>query len=169
MTSHWTDALTSPRAEDDYAHLPFGDNVHVRRLADAERCLSDLHFAVPAVEAERQALLRRISAIFSRMSETQVSLVVAGSWNAGKSTVINAFLGERWMPMNVTRETVTVNRILAGRGDNCVSSSAPATSPRTRPTTTRPPRRSMARFRTSGNSTVLPSSASTSSIPAIPS
>ena len=114
MTSHWTDALTSPRAEDDYAHLPFGDNVHVRRLADAERCLSDLHFAVPAVEAERQALLRRISAIFSRMSETQVSLVVAGSWNAGKSTVINAFLGERWMPMNVNRETVTVNRILAG-------------------------------------------------------
>ena len=114
MTSHWTDALPSPRAQDDYAHLPFGDNVHVRRLADAERCLSDLHFAVPAVEAERQALLRRASAIFSRMSETQVSLVVAGSWNAGKSTVINAFLGERWMPMNVTRETVTVNRILAG-------------------------------------------------------
>ena len=114
MTPHWTDALPSPHAEDDYAHLPFGDNVYVRRLADAERCLSDLHFSVPAVEAERQALLGRTSAIFSRMSETQVSLVVAGSWNAGKSTVINAFLGERWMPMNVNRETVTVNRILAG-------------------------------------------------------
>ena len=69
--------LPSPHAEDDYAHLPFGDNVYVRRLADAERCLTDLHFAVPAVEAERQALLGRTSAIFSRMSETQVSLVVA--------------------------------------------------------------------------------------------
>ena len=114
MTSHWMDGLPNPRSEDHYTHLPFGDNVHVRRLADAERCLRDLHFAVPTVEAERQDLLRRSSAIFSRMRETQVSLVVAGSWNAGKSTVINAFLGQRWMPMNVNRETVTVNRILAG-------------------------------------------------------
>lgn len=114
MTTHWMNGLPKPQPEANYDHLPFGDNVHVRRLADAERCLHDLRFADPRTEAERQTLLRRSVAIFSRIAETQVSMVVAGGWNAGKSTVINAFLGERWMPMDVTRETVTVNRIMAG-------------------------------------------------------
>lgn len=114
MIKHWTDRLSEPQQESDYANWPHGDNVHVRRLADAQRDLSEICFADAAIEAERQALLARANDIRTTLAETQVSLVVAGGWNAGKSTLINAFLCESWMPTNVNRETVTVNRILDG-------------------------------------------------------
>ncbi|MBP8201693.1 MAG: dynamin family protein, partial [Nitrospira sp.] len=117
MDGHWADQIIRDidvLSDDRYARFPFSDNVHVRRLVDAYQRLGALHFAEPGVESERQNLRIRIHNVFKRMEERQVSLVVAGGWNAGKSTVINAFLGESWMPMNVNRETVTVNRILGG-------------------------------------------------------
>ena len=117
MDGHWADQIirdTDVLSDDRYARFPFSDNVHVRRLVDAYQRLGALHFAEPRVESERQNLRIRIHKAFKRMEERQISLVVAGGWNAGKSTVINAFLGESWMPMNVNRETVTVNRILGG-------------------------------------------------------
>ena len=117
MDGHWSDQIipeTDVPSDDRYTRFPFSDNVHVRRLVDAYQRLGVLHFAEPRVESERQNLRIRIHKAFKRMEERQISLVVAGGWNAGKSTVINAFLGESWMPMNVNRETVTVNRILGG-------------------------------------------------------
>lgn len=114
MSIHWADRLLETRPDEDYAHLQFGDNVHVRRLADAQRHLELLRFAEPEIEAEREALLHAIRRTFERIDETQVAMVVAGDWNAGKSTLTNAFLGENWLPVNVTRETVTINRLIAG-------------------------------------------------------
>lgn len=117
MDGHWANQIIPDidvQSDERYARFPFSDNVHVRRLVDAYQRLGALHFAEPRVESERQNLRIRIKKVFERMEERQISLVVAGGWNAGKSTVINAFLGESWMPMNVNRETVTVNRILGG-------------------------------------------------------
>lgn len=115
MSSHWTDRLFAAQQDSDYANWPHNDNIHVRRLADAQRCLKTIRFADAAIEAERQRLIDKANAIREKIAETQVSMVVAGSWNAGKSTLINAFLCENWMPTNVNRETVTVNRILDGK------------------------------------------------------
>ena len=118
MDGHWADQIirdTDVLSDDRYARFPFSDNVHVRRLVDAYQRLGSIHFAAPQVEAERRQLGKKANNAFKRMRETQISLVVAGGWNAGKSTVINAFLGESWMPMNVNRETVTVNRIMGGK------------------------------------------------------
>lgn len=114
MSDHWIDRLFEMRPDQAYAHLPFCDNVHVRRLADAQRCLQSLRFAEPGIETEREKLLDVIRRTFDRMADTQIALVVAGDWNAGKSTLTNALLGEHWLPANVTRETLTINRILAG-------------------------------------------------------
>ncbi|SDX41779.1 dynamin family protein [Thiocapsa roseopersicina] len=114
MGTHWVERLFKTRADEEYGDLPFSDNVQVRRLADAERLLKSLRFADPGVETERQTLLDEICRTFRRISEIQVTVVVAGDWNAGKSTLINAFLGEHWLPVNVTRETVTINRIVGG-------------------------------------------------------
>lgn len=114
MGTHWVERLSKTRADEEYGDLPFSDNVQVRRLADAERLLESVRFADPGVETERQTLLDEICRTFRRISETQVTVVVAGDWNAGKSTLINAFLGEHWLPVNVTRETVTINRIVGG-------------------------------------------------------
>ena len=47
-------------------------------------------------------------------SKETIKIVVAGEFNSGKSTLINAFLRSEIMPTKVTRETVTVNRLVYG-------------------------------------------------------
>ena len=46
--------------------------------------------------------------------DTPFTLVVAGDFKRGKSTFINALLGEEVVPTDVTTETVTLNRISYG-------------------------------------------------------
>ena len=46
------------------------------------------------------------------------TLVVCGEFKRGKSSLINALLGEEVVPVNVTTETVTLNRITYGAHSN---------------------------------------------------
>ncbi|MEA3643161.1 MAG: dynamin family protein, partial [Lamprobacter sp.] len=114
MIAKQIEAFFKPGRDSDYTHWPHSDNVYVRRLADAQRCLREICLADAAIENERLELIAKIQSIRKKLADTQVSMVVAGSWNSGKSTLINAFLCERWMPTNVKRETVTVNCIRDG-------------------------------------------------------
>lgn len=50
--------------------------------------------------------------------EDPFTLVVCGDFKRGKSSLINAFLGEETVPVNVTTETVTLNRIRYGSHAN---------------------------------------------------
>jgi len=115
VSDHWANHVFDSLEEVSYAEWPHGDNIYVRRMADAEHGLQGIAFADEAIEVERQSLVKRTQTIRATIAETQVSMVVAGSFNAGKSTLINAFLGESWMPMRAVRETVVVSRILDGK------------------------------------------------------
>lgn len=48
-------------------------------------------------------------------SNAHSEIVIAGSFNSGKSQFINALLGRSIMPVNITRTTATINRLIAGR------------------------------------------------------
>lgn len=54
----------------------------------------------------------------ARCKETPFTIVVAGDFKRGKSTLINAFLGEEAAAVDVTTETVTLNRISYGMPGN---------------------------------------------------
>lgn len=49
-----------------------------------------------------------------KLASDTIRIVVAGPYNAGKSTLINALLKAEVMPTNVVRETITVNRLVYG-------------------------------------------------------
>ncbi len=58
-----------------------------------------------------------------RRKEDPFTIVVCGEFKRGKSSLINALLGEEATPINVTTETVTLNRIsYGGRGNEAVLS-----------------------------------------------
>jgi len=48
------------------------------------------------------------------LAREPLKIVVAGEFNAGKSTFINALLKKEVMPTNVIRETVTINKLVYG-------------------------------------------------------
>lgn len=55
-----------------------------------------------------------------RQKELPYTLVVCGSFKRGKSTLINAILGEDVATTDVTTETITLNRILYGEHSNAL-------------------------------------------------
>ena len=53
-----------------------------------------------------------------KREDDSVSMVVIGNFKRGKSSFVNALLGEKVVPVNVTTETVTMNRISYGQRKN---------------------------------------------------
>lgn len=62
--------------------------------------------------------LSRWENLIRRRKDDPYTLVVIGDFKRGKSTFINALLGEEVVPTDVTTETVTVNRIRYGAHSN---------------------------------------------------
>ena len=48
-------------------------------------------------------------------------IVVIGDFKRGKSSLVNALLGEKIVPTNVLPETITINRISYGEEKTCVA------------------------------------------------
>ncbi len=79
-----------------------------RRRAELERCVREAA-ALPGVDAHTLRWLHE------KLSEEVFNLVVAGQFKRGKSTLINALLGEMLLPSGVVPLTSTVTVIRAGR------------------------------------------------------
>jgi predicted GTPase len=79
------------------------------------------------VEAARStaALLERsgsteaaaVGELAARLDAQTVNVVFVGIWSAGKSTLINAILGERRLPMDINVESASIARIVRGNGE----------------------------------------------------
>ena len=83
------------------------ENRYIHFLQRSDRYLSN----------QQEILLKEYSDEASNIingSKEPMKIVVAGAFNSGKSTLINAFLKSEVMPTNVKRETVTINRLLYG-------------------------------------------------------
>ncbi len=55
-----------------------------------------------------------------RQKELPFTIVVCGSFKRGKSTLINALVGEDVVPTDVTTETITLNRVCYGEHSNAL-------------------------------------------------
>ena len=90
------------------------DKLKVFRFDSRYRSLLGESFINLAARWEKDILSRR---------NDPFTLVVCGEFKRGKSSLINALLGEDVTPVNVTPETVTLNRIsYGGRGNEAVLS-----------------------------------------------
>jgi predicted GTPase len=58
--------------------------------------------------------IRRWENLLQRRLDEPFSIVIMGDFKRGKSSLINAILGKKLAPVNVTPETVTINRISSG-------------------------------------------------------
>lgn len=55
-----------------------------------------------------------------KQKELPFTIVICGSFKRGKSTLINALLGEEVVPTDVTTETITLNRVCYGEHSNAL-------------------------------------------------
>lgn len=85
------------------------DKLKVFRFDSRYRSLLGESFINLAARWEKDILSRR---------NDPFTLVVCGEFKRGKSSLINALLGEDVTPVNVTPETVTLNRIIYGPHSN---------------------------------------------------
>ena len=85
------------------------DKLKVFRFDSRYRSLLGESFINLATRWEKDILSRR---------NDPFTLVVCGEFKRGKSSLINALLGEDVTPVNVTPETVTLNRIIYGPHSN---------------------------------------------------
>ena len=85
------------------------DKLKVFRFDSRYRSLLGESFITLAARWEKDILSRR---------NDPFTLVVCGEFKRGKSSLINALLGEDVTPVNVTPETVTLNRIIYGPHSN---------------------------------------------------
>ena len=58
--------------------------------------------------------LKEFRALVDKRCEEPFTLVILGEFKRGKSTIINALLGKKLAPINVTPETYTINEISFG-------------------------------------------------------
>jgi ribosome biogenesis GTPase A len=58
--------------------------------------------------------LKEFRALVDKRCEEPFTLVILGDFKRGKSTIINALLGKKLAPINVTPETYTINEISFG-------------------------------------------------------
>jgi|GEM_PF-3506429 len=101
------------RIDNRFLDRPHGDNVHVNPLYQYQARLTALTDLASAEAAERQALLADIDQCLGCLHEP-ARIVIAGGFNAGKSTFINALLKRRLMPVKPTRMTATLNCLMVG-------------------------------------------------------
>lgn len=92
-------SATSGFRLDDFAHRKGQVNAHLAIIKDVAAALGQMD-AVRAIEQTQQELL-----------EERFRVVVLGEFSRGKSTLINALLGERVLPASVNPTTAIINVI----------------------------------------------------------
>ncbi|MBF0125435.1 MAG: SEL1-like repeat protein [Magnetococcales bacterium] len=85
----------------------------VAQVCRLQQRLQTLDFGQQSPNEKQHQLLQQISALLAKLDEP-LTIAVVGAFNSGKSTLINAFFKQEWMPMHVNRTTATVNRMVAG-------------------------------------------------------
>jgi small GTP-binding protein len=96
-----------------YFHLPEGENFFINLLYGYREKLSLVYFEKNELEKERRDYLAELDKLFSHIDEP-AQVVIAGGFNAGKSTFINSLLNREIMPTLPIRATATVNSVMAG-------------------------------------------------------
>lgn len=86
----------------------------------------DRHDTVAALVAEAADLLRQsggssldveeLQLLSARLDAHRINIVFVGIWSSGKSTLINALLGEHRLPMDIDVESACIARMVAGDG-----------------------------------------------------
>ncbi|MBF0159905.1 MAG: SEL1-like repeat protein [Magnetococcales bacterium] len=85
----------------------------VAQVCQLQQQLQLWGFTSQTSEQQPDHLLQQANDLIAKLDEP-LTIAVVGAFNTGKSTLINAFLKQEWMPMHINRSTATVNRILAG-------------------------------------------------------
>lgn len=100
--------------DSQFINYPHGENIYVNRLYRYQQCLISLYYTDNVLEKQRKNLVNSIEQIIDGM-DAPMRIVVAGGFNAGKSTFINALLGAELMPAKVIRTTAIINCLVAGK------------------------------------------------------
>lgn len=101
------------RIDPKHINRPHGDNIFINPLYVYEEHLRLIYFPDESTEKMRQGYLDAVNAVLAQIDQP-AKVVVAGGFNAGKSTFINALLNREIMPMGPIRTTATVNHLLSG-------------------------------------------------------
>jgi small GTP-binding protein len=94
--------------EDDDA--PFDTNITEAHIADMLTELGEIAGATGLRSLEREVIEERLPSL----SAGKVTLVVLGEFNHGKSTVVNALLGDDVLPVGITPTTAVITHLVHG-------------------------------------------------------
>jgi len=93
----------------------------IKVLQDELRVIrSNPHF-VSIMGDEEIERFKRWELSLAKRAESPFNVVIAGDFKRGKSTLINALIGDYAVPVNVLPETVTINQVSYGEDATCVA------------------------------------------------
>ena len=92
---------------------PHGENININQLYVYEEHLRTLYYDDAVIEQERLNLLGDAQGLLGSLNQP-MRIVVAGGFNAGKSTFLNALIAREVMPVYAIRTTGTINCLVAG-------------------------------------------------------
>jgi GTPase Era involved in 16S rRNA processing len=92
---------------------PHGNHIDINQLYSCREHLRANRYLAPTIAQQRQTLLERIDAFLNSLDDP-MRVVVAGGFNAGKSTFLNALVKRHLMPVKAVRSTCTINTLKAG-------------------------------------------------------
>lgn len=104
---------TDHRIDPRFRTKPHGNYIDINQLYCYREQLGIIRDADSKRAKACQDLLNRIDALLNDL-DNPMRVVVAGGFNAGKSTFLNALVNQRIMPMGATRSTCTVNVLQGG-------------------------------------------------------
>lgn len=105
--------MESINIDPKHINRPHGDNIFINPLYVYEEYLRLIYFPDESTEKMRQDHLAAVGALLAQIDQP-AKVVIAGGFNAGKSTFINALLNCEIMPVGPIRTTATVNYLMAG-------------------------------------------------------
>ncbi|GEM_PF-5220428 len=105
-----TDHQIDPR----FRTKPHGNYIDINQLYCYREQLGIIRDADSKRAKACQDLLNRIDALLNDL-DNPMRVVVAGGFNAGKSTFLNALVNQRIMPVGAVRSTCTVNVLQGGK------------------------------------------------------
>jgi len=95
-----------------FEECPHGNVYDINKLYGYEAWLNSFRYQEKSLEQKRTQLLTSIVDFLNNLDKP-MRVVVAGSFNSGKSTFLNALMGQELMPVGVLRATGTANYLQA--------------------------------------------------------
>jgi len=102
-----------------FANKKHGDIIHVNQIYSYQDKLHKLDCLDEVETQKKLELLKKIKNTLKSI-DSPVRIVVAGGFNAGKSTFLNALLGAEYMPTKAVRSTAIVNCLIAGNSKELI-------------------------------------------------